>query len=183
MADVTSGAVNVGDDTVVLESMMPPGADHKYVRVSPSGSDEPEPFNVTVSRSEAVWLEPALATGARLAWLTDIVTVSVSDSVPSETVSLNTNVVGLAGAVKVGDDAVELDRVTVVPEVWVHEYDIVSPSMSEEPVPFRVTVSPVDTDWPVPALEVGARLTCPTNTVTVSLSVRPPVSVTVSVKV
>ena len=91
--------------------------------------------------------------------LTVMGTSSVSERVPSETVSRNVRVVGMSGAVNVGDDMVESESVTAVPDAWLHEYDKVSLSGSLEPVPFSVTVSPVSTVWSAPASDMGARLT------------------------
>ena len=92
--------------------------------------------------------------------VTVMVTVSAGEMlVPSETVRENTSEAldaSCEGAVKVGLSAVEELRVTVgVPEVWLHEYVSVSPSVSELALPSSVTSAPSDTVWSVPALAVG----------------------------
>ena len=49
VSDVMDGPVNVGEATVVLDSVMvgPAVCDHKYVISSPFGSNEPVPSSVT----------------------------------------------------------------------------------------------------------------------------------------
>ena len=132
---------------------------------SPSGSVEPEPSRVTVSPTFTVWLFPASAVGARLCWTTRMVTVSISESSTlSVMVSRNTRVSALPGATNVGDDTVWLDIVTMVPDIWLHEYDMASPSGSVEPEPSRVTVSPTFTVWFAPASVVGGLLYPETRT-------------------
>ena len=84
----------------------------------------------------------------------------------------------------VGLSAVALVRVTVgVPLVWLHEYEIVSPSSgSELSDPSRVTLAPDATVWSGPAFAVGAWLVAAlTVMVTVSVALTVP-SLTVRVK-
>ena len=83
-----------------------------------------------------------------------------------------------SGAVKVGNAVSASWR--IMPEGAAQLYVMVSPSGSDDAEPLSVTVVLSDADWSVPASAVGARLTCLTVTVTVSVSCRVP-SVTLRV--
>ena len=85
------------------------------------------------------------------------------------------------GAVNVGVSAAASLSVTVGPPVCVHAYLTTWFSRSELSLPSSVTVAPSATVWESPASAVGA-LFSPSRTVTltVSVEVRPPRSVTVS---
>ncbi len=87
-----------------------------------------------------------------------IVTESVLDFLPSDTVSSKTNVSAWV-EVNVGDIAVVSDSVCGTPDVCDQEYVIVSPSGSELPDPSNVTSNGVGpTDWSFPAFVIGAWL-------------------------
>ena len=124
-----------------------------YVAVVP-------PTGMVIDSLGAVVLQVVtkLVGGAEVGGPTDMVTVSVPDKEPSETLRLNVNVAGPVGAVNVGNDTAEFERVTESPSVWVHKYVMMSPSGSDESEPSNVTVSPDDTVWFAPASAVGARL-------------------------
>ena len=77
------------------------------------------------------------------------VTVTVSGVLLNEasrTTNENVTDAPAAGAVNVGDTAVELDNVTAGPAVCVHAYVNESPSGSLLADPDNVTVDPADTD-------------------------------------
>jgi hypothetical protein len=79
---------------------------------------------------------------------------------PSFTVNWKVNMacVETRGDVNVGFAVVALESVTVVPAVWLQEYDRLSPSGSLLPEPFKVTTTPSPTVWSGPALAVEAEL-------------------------
>jgi len=108
-----------------------------------------------------------------------MVTVSVDDNPPAVTVRVKVRLPAVAGAVNVGLAIDESDSVTELPVGFSQEYDIVSPSGSEEPLPSRDTEELGATRWSVPAFATGG---CDTVMVTVSVVVSPP-SDTVRVKV
>ena len=69
-----------------------------------------------------------------------MVTVSVEERPPAVTVSVRMISPAVAGAVNDGVAVVAPVRLIVLPEGFAQEYDIVSPSGSEEPLPSRDTV-------------------------------------------
>ncbi len=81
-----SSAVKLGlaTDVLLRATLGPAGCSHECLRLSPSGSLLPEPSRVTITPVFTVWFEPALAVGARF---TTMSTVSMLETVPSETVS------------------------------------------------------------------------------------------------
>ena len=117
----------------------------------PSGSDEPEPPSVTLSPDETLVLSAvAMAVGGWLSAGFSIVTATVSVSMApssSVTISVKTRVTVsvTSGAVNVGFSAAGFDNGTVLPvvSVWVHSYDSMFPSESDEPEPSRLTNTPV----------------------------------------
>ena len=125
MAVVTSGAVKVGDAAVVLLSVTvgPAVCVQAWLRLSPSGSELPEPSSVTVVPSSTAWSAPAAAVGFRFTCRTVTVTSSVALSEPSLTVNRNVSTVltVTSGAVNVGDAAVVLLSVAAGPAVCSHE--------------------------------------------------------------
>jgi hypothetical protein len=89
-----------------------------------------------------------------------IVTVSgalLAAAESSVTLRLNTSVadVVVAGAVNVGICAEALLNVTGGPELCVHAYDAIVPSVSALAAPVNVTTAPELTVWSGPALAVG----------------------------
>ena len=176
------GAMNVGfTDVGFLSSIEDPGAlAQEYVRELPSGSDDLEPSSLTVVPNPTFRSLPASALGAEdtVVVATVIVTVSESELVPSDTVSVKVISPVVVGAVNVGFTAVLLESITVAPG-FNQEYTRGSFSGSEEPEPSSVTVSPGATSRSSPASAVGVP-----DTVIVTVSVAGFVpSDTVSVKV
>ena len=198
---------------VRVTSGVPPVWDQEYVRVSPeSRSLLALPSRVTAAPSDTVWSGPALAAGGWL-FFTVIVTSSVEVlSAPSVTVRTKVMGVSsvISGAVKVGRAVSAPVRVTTgsilvtggsegggwlsgglvgnvgsVVSFWVQAQVRVSSSGSLVPLPSRVTNAPSRTERSAPAFAVGAWLFAAVTTVTVTVSValRPPGSVTVRVKV
>ena len=135
--------------------------------MSLSASVEPLPSRVTVSPVATFWSTPALATGGVLA-----VMITVSGAL-STVPSLTTNwasYVPARSATKEGLAVLPPDRAAVLVAGTVVSDQLkvkVSLSASVEPLPSRVTVSPVATFWSVPALATGGMLifTCPSTLV------------------
>ena len=184
---VTLGAVKVGHAVAAPVRFTvgePPVWVQAYVSVWFSGSLLPLPSRLTAAPSRTVRSSPASAVGAVLA-CTVTVTVSAVDVLPpAVTVRLNVSVAAEDGAVKLGFGAALFESLTDVPAVWVQAYLRTSPSGSLLPLPSRVAVAPVATVRSGPASAVGAVLFAAvgTVTVTVSVAVSPPGSVTFSVK-
>ena len=93
--------------------------------------------------------------------------MAVSELVPSFTVSVNTILPLVVGAVNVGFTVVSPVKVTAGPLVFTQEYVRLLPSGSLEPVPSRVTEASRATARSSPASAVGASFTV---IVTVSVS-------------
>ena len=165
------GAVKDGRAVAEPDRAIPSGAAQMYDAMEPSGSEDPEPSSVTVSPSFTVWSGPASDVGARLeggcccgggcwggvgTFLTVMVTVSVSDSRPSETVSVNTYWVSdeTKGAVNDGR-AVSAPCRGMPAGSTVQWYDMASPLGSDEPVPSSLTAEPSFTVRSVPASAEG----------------------------
>ena len=109
-----------------------------FVAVCPSAVFSVDAVAVALN-VRATFDEPAAGT----------LTVTVSAGLANEasrTTSENVTEAPAAGAVKVGDTAVELDSVTPGPAVCVQAYVNGLPSGSLLPDPVKVTVDPVDTD-------------------------------------
>ncbi len=84
-----------------------------------------------------------------------VTAAGVEESCPSLTTSEKVSVPVVAGALKVGLAADGLLKVTVGPEVWLHEYASESPSASALDVPSSVTVDLLKTVCAAPALATG----------------------------
>ena len=159
---------------------------HLYARVSSGSTSEAVPLSDTLAPSVTVWGFPASTVGAELA-LSRMVTstVSVLEAVPSDTFSVNRTGVSAAtlGAVNEVSRAAELARampsaVLLNVQAYVRE----SSGSVSEAVPSRDTLAPSVTVCGLPASTVGAELgESFTVMVTVSVPVREPESVTVSV--
>ena len=80
------------------------------------------------------------------------------------------NVSSVDGVESCGFTIVSSDNVTGVPEVWIHEYVIESPSTSELWEPSNVTEMLGFTDWSEPAFATGISLTGVTIIVAVSIT-------------
>ena len=91
-----------------------------------------------------------------LVWFAIVMVISsVSESVPSDTVSMKISFVGSDGAVNVVRADADSFMVTVgVSESWLHEYERESPSGSV-PEPLRVTILPGGNVLSRPAFAVG----------------------------
>ena len=113
----------------------------RYVIVPPSGSEEREPSSVTVSPNATFWSCPACAIGAIGPLVTVMVTVSVAEFVPSDTVSVMIIFPVVVGAVNVGFCVMGLVSETDEPDVRSQEYERESP-FGSVPEPLRVTVAP-----------------------------------------
>ena len=147
-----------------------------YERVSPSGSDEPAASSETDIPSSTVWSGPASAVGGSLVGWTVISTVSASvPPLPSLTSTSNVSVVAVStsGAANDGVAAFPSWSETDGPPVWVHEYEMVSPSGSDEPVASKLTDVSSSTVWSGPASAVGGSFVGWTVISTVSVSTPP----------
>ena len=133
-----AGAVNVGVavSAPVRVTSVPESCVQEYVSERLLESDEPEPSRDTVVLRATFLSAPASAVGAAD---TVMVTVSVSEFGPSDTVNVNTMVPAEDGAVNVGFATVALDKDTAGPLVFAQEYVRESFSGSVDAEPSRDT--------------------------------------------
>ena len=188
----TCGATKSGVDVVALDSVrggVPVRYSHEYVRVSPLGSEDPEPSSVTVAPSSASRRPVATATGSSDSLsVTVIITDALFSSLPLLTISVKVSGVS-SFTTGVVNDAVSslIDRLTAgVPAVWLHVYVRVMPLGSEEPEPSSVTevFSLAPLLLPPAMLAIGASLVLSRTVMTTSSVSDPPrESVTFSVNV
>ena len=141
------------------------------------------PSSVTEAPESTVWSAPASAVGGSLfCTVTDTVSAVEASPPGSVTVRLKVSVslADTAGAVKVGEAALALFSVTVVPTVWVQAWVRVRFSGSVLALASSVTVVPSNTVWSSPASAVGAVFAV---TVRSKVSVTASLSVSVAVRV